>query len=42
MIDLVIKVAGIIVTFISTIVKIIEMLQKTKEKHQKSNRPDQE
>ena len=33
------KIVGIIVTSISTIVRIVDMLQKSKGKHQKSNRP---
>ena len=36
--DTVLKVVGIIVSAIGTIVKIVDMLQNTKDKHQKSNR----
>lgn len=38
MLDTVLKVVGIIVSAIGTLVKIVDMLQNTKDKHQKSNR----
>lgn len=38
MLDTVLKVVGIIVSVIGTIVKIVDMLQNTKDKHQESNR----
>ena len=41
MLDTVLKVVGIIVSAIGTVVKIADMLQNTKDKHQKSNRSDQ-
>ena len=37
MLDLIIKIAGMVVTLLSTIVKVIELAYKMK--HQKSNRP---
>ena len=39
MLDTVLKIVGIIVNAIGTIVKIVDILQNTKDKHQKSNRP---
>ncbi|MDE6567467.1 MAG: hypothetical protein K2K70_07025 [Lachnospiraceae bacterium] len=39
MLDLIVKIAGMVVTLFSTIVKAIELAYKLK--HQKSNRPDQ-
>lgn len=38
MLETVLKIVGIIVSTIGTIVKIVDMLQTTKDKHQKSNR----
>ncbi len=38
MLDTVLKVVGIIVSAIGIVVKIVDMLQNTKDKHQKSNR----
>lgn len=39
--ETVLKILGIVVTAISTIVKVADMLNKAKNKHQKSNRTDQ-
>ena len=36
--DTVLKIVSIVVTSISTVVKVVDMLQKPKNKHQKSNR----
>ena len=44
MIGFIVSVVGIVVTIISIIVTLISIVQSTntnKEKHQKSNRPDQ-
>ena len=41
MLDTVLKIVSIIVSAIGTVVKIVDMLQNTKDKHQKSNRTDQ-
>ena len=41
MLDTVLKVVGIIINAIGTVVKIVDMLQNAKDKHQKSNRSDQ-
>lgn len=38
MLDTVLKVVGIIISAIGTLVKIVDMLQNAKDKHQKSNR----
>ena len=38
MLDTVLKVVSIIINAIGTVVKIVDMLQNTKDKHQKSNR----
>ena len=38
MLDTVLKVVGIIVSAIGTVVKIVDKLQNTKDKHQESNR----
>lgn len=38
MLDTVIKIAGIVVTAISTIVRIVDILLRQKDTHQKSNR----
>jgi len=39
MLDTVLKIVGIIINAIGTIVKIVDMQQIAKDKHQKSNRP---
>ena len=39
MLDTVLKVVGIIINAIGTVVKIVDILQNAKDKHQKSNRP---
>lgn len=39
MFDIILKIAGMIVTFLSTIVRVIELVDKIR--HQKSNRADQ-
>lgn len=42
MLEVIVGIAGIIVTIISIIVTVISIVQTiTKNKHQKSNRPDQ-
>lgn len=38
MLDTVVKIVSIIGTIFNTVVKVSEMLQKQKDKHQKSNR----
>lgn len=39
MLDTVLKIIGIVVNAIGTVVKIVDILQNAKDKHQKSNRP---
>ncbi len=41
MLDTVLKILGIVFTAISTIVKIVDTLDRTKRKHQKSNHSKQ-
>jgi hypothetical protein len=41
MLDNMVKIVGIIARTIDAIAKIVDMSQKTKSKHQKSNRSDQ-
>ena len=39
MFDLILKIAGVVVTLLSTIVRAVELAEKIR--HQKNNRPDQ-
>ena len=38
MLDTVVKIAGIVVTAINTIVRVVDVLLRIKKEHQKSNR----